>query len=50
MAAKMGRFFTPFLNVYHRHKTEWISLKISPDVTPSLGMMPYENETDATKS
>ena len=41
-------FFTHFLRVNRRHRSEWISLKISPDVTPRLGIMPPKNETGAT--
>ena len=43
-------FLTHFFKVHHKHKSERISLKISPNVTPSLGIMPYVNNTDATKS
>ena len=48
MASKMSCFLHIFLNVHHIYKSEWISLKISPNVTPSLGMMLCENGSDAT--
>ena len=46
---RKGVVLTHFLNVHHRHKIERISLRISPYVTPSLGIMVFENYTDATK-
>ena len=37
-------FLYIFFSVHHRHKSEWVSLKFSPNVTPCLGITPCEND------
>ena len=48
IASQMSRFLHIFLDVHQRRKSEWISLKLSPNVTPNPVIIPCENDTDAT--
>ena len=49
MASKTT-FLHILLMVHHRHKSGWISLKKTPNITPRLGSLPSENDTGATKA